>query len=91
MSCMPHPYPPRSAHLPYLGRHHYFLTFCTDQRSRLFVEQTLVALVQEQILRAAREVRFEISAYCFMPDHLHLIASGVDETSDARVFISRSQ
>jgi putative transposase len=88
---MAHPYPPRSAHLPYLGRHHYFLTFCTDQRNRFFVEERPVALVQAQILRAAREVRFEISAYCFMPDHLHMIVSGLDDSSDAKVFISRSK
>src|SRR5688500_2022890 len=81
---MAHPYPPRSAHLPYVGRQHYFLTFCTDRRSRFFVEETRVTLVHAQILRAAREERFEISAYCFMPDHLHLIATGLDEPSDAK-------
>jgi putative transposase len=91
MEAMAHPYPPRSPHLLYLGTHHYFLTFCTDQRSRVFIEQTQVALVHAQILRAARETRFEISAYCYMPDHLHLIVAGLDESSDAKVFISRSK
>src|SRR5688500_13771970 len=88
---MAHPYPPRSAHLPYVGRQHYFLTFCTDRRSRFFVEETRVTLVHAQILRAAREERFEISSYCFMPDHLHLIATGLDELSDAKTFIKRSK
>ena len=67
------------------------LTFCTDQRSRFFVQEAPVALVRAQILRAAREERFELSAYCFMPDHVHLIASGLDESSDAKAFISRSK
>ena len=88
---MAHPYPPRSAHLPYVGRQHYFLTFCNDQRHRLFVDERSVGLVRTQILRAAREKRFEISAYCFMPDHLHLIASGRDESSEAKTFIKVSK
>ena len=88
---MAHPYPPRSVHLRYNGQQHYFLTFCTDQRSHFFVQEAPVALVRAQILRAAREERFELSAYCFMPDHVHLIASGLDESSDAKAFISRSK
>ena len=88
---MAHPYPPHSAHLPYTGNHHYFLTFCTDQRHRIFLEESSVSLVRTQILRAARERRFEISAYCFMPDHLHLIASGCDESSEAKTFIKVSK
>ena len=88
---MAHPYPAHTEHLPYTGRNHYFLTFCTDQRRPLFVDESCVALVRTQILRAARERRFEISAYCFMPDHLHLIASGCDESSDAKAFIKLSK
>ena len=84
---MAHPYPPRSAHLPYVGRQHYFLTFCTDQRQRAFLEESSVSLVRTQILRAAREKGFEISAYCFM----HLIASGYDESSEAKTFIKVSK
>ena len=67
-----------------LSNHHYFLTFCTDQRHRIFLEESSVSLVRAQILRAAREKRFEISAYCFMPDHLHLIASGCDEILEGK-------
>ena len=88
---MAHPYPAHTEHLPYTGRHHYFLTFCTDQRHRLFVNESCVALVRTQILRAAREKRFEISASCFMPDHVHLIATGCDESSEAKAFIKLSK
>ena len=84
---MTHPYPPHDKRLPYLGKHHYFLTFCTNQRSAVFVEEACVALVRTQILRAACEERFEMTAYCFMPDHAHLIIGGRDESSDARNFI----
>src|SRR5687768_5360240 len=67
------------------------VTFCTDRRSLFFVQEAPVALVRAQILCAAREIGFEISAYCFMPDHLHLLVSGLHESSDAKLFISRSK
>ena len=73
---MTHPYPQHHERLPYTGKHHYFLTFCTNQRSPVFVEEAHVALVRTQILRAACEQRFEMTAYCFMPDHAHLIIGG---------------
>ena len=31
---------------------------------------------------------FSILAYCFMPDHLHLLVEGTEENSDFRRFIS---
>jgi putative transposase len=43
--------------------------------------------VLDQFLRAAREKRFEITAYCFMPDHVHLLVSGLTDDSDCRAFI----
>ena len=88
---MPHPYPAHDSRLPDIGKDRYFLTFSTDQRTRVFVDDPPVSLVRTQILRAAREIRFEIDAYCFMPDHLHLIARGSDETSDAKDFVKRAK
>jgi len=44
-------------------------------------------LVRTQILRAAHEERFEVIAYCFMPDHVHLIVLGRDDASDVKKFI----
>lgn len=44
-------------------------------------------LVRTQILRAAREASFEVTAYCFMPDHTHLVVAGREERSDVKRFI----
>ena len=71
----------------YLGLHRYFLTFCTDRRRRLFVREETVELVLQQILRASRERAFAVVAYCFMPDHLHLLVEAQSRGSDARRFI----
>ncbi|MEO8077784.1 MAG: transposase [Acidobacteriota bacterium] len=75
---MSHPYPPHHPRLPYTGKHNYFLTFCTEGRAPVFTEHDAVELVLAQILRAARKCAFEITAYCFMPDHLHLLVRGTD-------------
>lgn len=88
---MAHPYPAHHSRLPYAGRHHYFLTFCTHNREPIFLDGAHVLLVRTQILRAAREQRYEVLAYCFMPNHVHLIAAGRDESSDARMFIKLSK
>jgi putative transposase len=65
----------------YLGRHRYSLTFGTAHRRRVFVEQAPVDVVRAQILRAAEQRLFAILAYCFMPDHLHLLVEGLLEES----------
>ena len=73
----------------YLGLHRYSLTFCADGRRPLFTDIDVVGLVLAQISRAAAQTQFAITAYCFMPDHLHLLAEGQSDASDCRVFIAR--
>jgi putative transposase len=75
----------------YLGPYRYSLTFCTDSRQRLFVTRERVELVLMQIERSAAEEQVAIIAYCFMPDHLHLLVEGRCESSDCRRFINRAK
>jgi putative transposase len=75
----------------YTGLHRYFLTFCTDDRQRLFTEHAVVDLVLSHILRAADDEGFAIVAYCFMPDHLHLLVEARSELSDCLRFIKRAK
>lgn len=75
----------------YRGLHRYSLTFCTDRRARRFTRADVVELVLTQISRAATENQFAVIAYCFMPDHLHLLIEGQADGSDCRKFISRAK
>jgi putative transposase len=75
----------------YLGLHRYFLTFCTFNRAHLFTEKRRVDLVLEQIVRSATENEFGIFAYCFMPDHVHLLVEGLADRSHAVTFIDRAK
>jgi putative transposase len=71
--------------------HRYFLTFCANQRARVFTSNAVVDLVLAQMSRAAAENAFAVIAYCFMPDHLHLLIEGRSEVSAARVFIKAAK
>lgn len=76
---------------PYVGFHRYFLTFCTHDRTRIFVEDATTELVWSQFLRAASQEAFAIIACCDMPDHVHLLVEGEGEASDLKRFIARAK
>ncbi|HYT68841.1 MAG TPA: transposase [Vicinamibacterales bacterium] len=84
---MVHPYTPYCPTFQYRGRYRYVLTFVTFERTAVLTDASIVELVWAQILRAAAEKRFEIIVYCFMPDHLHLIVSGLSDDSDLKAFV----
>ena len=78
--------PTRLPDFPYVGFYRYSLRFATYGRDRHFVAPERVAAARTQIERTADEDAFAILAYCFMPDHLHLVVEGRAETSDLRRF-----
>jgi putative transposase len=84
-------YPRHLAAFCYVGLHRYSLTFCAAERAPRFTDPTSVSDALSQILRAAGEEEFSIIAYCFMPDHLHLIVEGVTERSDLKRFVQRAK
>jgi REP-associated tyrosine transposase len=73
--------PHRLEGFSYKGLHRYSLTFCGYQRRILFVRAHLVQEALAQILQSAALRAFSVCAYCFMPDHLHLLVAG--QTVDA--------
>ena len=88
---MAHPYPPRLADFSYVGRYSYSLEFTTHARREIFVEESVFRLVLQQILRAGAEEGFSLIAYCFMPDHIHLIVEGLANDSDCKAFIKAAK
>jgi putative transposase len=78
--------PHRLASFSYKGRHRYSLTFCTHARRELFVDGDVVADALAQILQSAAHNAFTVIAYCFMPDHLHLLVEGQSDDSDLIAF-----
>jgi putative transposase len=48
-------------------------------RRSLFRRPEIVALGLERLREAAARTGFEVLAYCFMPEHLHLLVRAVEE------------
>ena len=80
--------PPHLKSFDYTGFHRYSVTFCTNDRRPMFRNEAAVRLVLSQISRAAGEREFAIVAYCFMPDHLHLLVHGESEAANCKGFIA---
>ena len=78
--------PARLATFSYVGLHRYSLTFCVRERKTVFTEALLVAAMLGQISHAARDWAFAVLAYCFMPDHLHLLVDAVSDESKLKPF-----
>jgi putative transposase len=80
----------KPAHLEtfdYLGLHRYFLTFCACQRTCALESAERCTLVVTQFRRTAIEERFALLAYCFMPDHVHLLVEARSDDSNGLRFI----
>lgn len=75
----------------YTGPALYFLTFCTYQRRLAFVEGNTVHDTLLQIRQAAAKHQFALLAYCFMPDHVHLLVEATGDDSDLRRFVSAAK
>jgi putative transposase len=60
----------------------HYVTILTKARRHLFEDRAVVALCIAQFLRAAGDTGFEIRAYTFMPEHVHLLVQGVADGAD---------
>ena len=64
---------------------------CTFARRECFNDEALVNAVWSQFARTAEATDFDVPAYCFMPDHFHLLAEGVTSNADLRVFVAEAK
>jgi putative transposase len=60
---------------------------CTLKRRVHFTDASIVDAVRCELLRTANDYRVEIVAYCFMPDHVHVLIEGIAADSDLLKFI----
>jgi putative transposase len=56
---------------------------CTFERYEYFVDRDIVNAVHAELLRSAAARACEITAYCYMPDHLHLLTTGTSHSTNA--------
>ena len=58
---------------PYTGVFAYFITICTCKKQLYFNDAAIVNNIILTLKSEAERSDFDIYAYCFMPDHLHLL------------------
>jgi len=84
-----HPRPGRFPGFTYVGYSRYFLTICASRPGAPFRDGPVAESVLEQLRRALADEQFALLAYCFMPDHVHLVLEGLSDTADLCRLVSR--
>jgi len=83
--------PKRLDNVCYVGVARYFLTFCVRERRKVFTCDQSVHSALLHIRESAKQEQFSLFAYCFMPDHVHLLVEATSPESDLRRFASRAK
>jgi putative transposase len=80
-------HPARLRSFEYVGFWRYLATTCTYKRRPRFRGASTVTSSLDQILQASAQEKCEVLAYCFMPDHVHLLIAGADAEADFERFM----
>ncbi len=73
----------------YCGRGWCFVTACCEQRRRLFADPLAANWLLSELRELARAHHFAVHAFCIMPDHIHLLVQGCEDSSNLIVFLGR--
>ncbi|MEO0095715.1 MAG: transposase [candidate division WOR-3 bacterium] len=79
----------RLKNFDYKGTYRYFVTLCTANKGMIFVKKSIVDWLIKLLRGSSESFGFKVWAYCFMPDHLHILIEGIRENSDFRKFIGQ--
>jgi putative transposase len=80
--------PRRLPGISYHGFAAYFVTSVTLGRAKAFSDLDFGQLAERELIAAAAREQFAVSAYCLMPDHVHLLLHATGEQSDLRRLVS---
>src|SRR5437868_4461193 len=80
--------PRRLRNTPYIGYQRYFLTTCTAHKHRAFEIAGVAQACMLHLRRSGERHGFALVAYCFMPDHVHLLMYGTCAQADLQAFMN---
>ena len=72
----------------YSGYYKYSVTICAEKKKEIFICDEVIMPCIEILKEVSEKYLFNIWAYCFMPNHLHILSEGKDQNSNFRKFIS---
>lgn len=80
--------PRRLDGISYTGQETYFLTACTLDRRKVFVDNDFYGKCRDELLAMSDQYGFSSDAYVFMPDHVHWLAEGLRDESSLQEFVA---
>jgi putative transposase len=83
-----HTKPKRLQDFAYRGCYRYFVTIRSESFKHHFVNDEVLAKVIELLKSTADQEGFSVWAYCFMPDHAHLLVEGKHDNADMKHFVA---
>jgi len=83
-----HRKPSRLKDFSYQGYYRYFITIRSHNLKPHFICDKVVTMVVEILKNVAGQESFAVWAYCFMPDHLHLLIEGRSSDANLRRFVA---
>ncbi len=82
---------PRLRSFDYLGQFVYSITVCAYSKTPIFTNERIVSNVLDVLDSVCQKEQFSILAYCFMPDHLHILLAGGERSVFIRMMKSFKQ
>ncbi len=73
----------------YLGRKIYFVTICCEDRRPIFQDADRCKIAIDALKRVSESMHFLVHAFCFMPDHVHLLVEGQIAASNLVRFVAQ--
>jgi putative transposase len=71
----------------YIGMHRYLITLPTLHSASVFTGRDVVVETLNRLRDTGLDQRFDIYAYCFLPDRLLLIVRGKDDAANMKAFL----
>ena len=83
-----HEKPRRLKNFSYRGYYRYFITIRSHNFKHHLVNDEIVSKLIEILKSTAEQKSFLVWAYCFMPDHVHLLIEGKNSNADMKDFVA---
>ncbi len=71
----------RLQHFDYSGSYAYSITICCCDKNNYFTCKSTVLSILDSLNSISSEMDFFILAYCFMPNHLHILTTGGEDAN----------
>ena len=66
----------------YIGEKIVSFTMCIKNSDKIFKEECIFIIFRDKLMDVIRQFSCDAIIYLFMPDHLHLILEGINNTSN---------